>query len=227
MLRSILKYFFSLVLLISCQQTFAQDRLENDSSQYKFLPTGIRIGTDLLSIGKTYYTDHFKGWEVNVDADIYRRYYLAGDIGSWSANYTLNNGVYSSSGTYYRLGVDVNFLTKDPDRNMFFLGLRHGRAKYTDFSEYSYTDPNYGLITINASNPNPSANWMELTTGLRVKIWKFIWMGATGRIKFRLRGKEQWNLISYEVPGYGRTFKNNWFGINYQLFVRIPVRPDR
>jgi hypothetical protein len=205
----------------------AQDHLEYDSSGNKFLPTGIRIGTDLLSIGKTYYTDYFKGWEINVDADVYRRFYVTMDYGSSTSTYILGNGVYGNKGTYYRVGVDVNFLLKDPDRNMFFVGLRHGHASYSDYSDYSFTDPAFGPITINASNTNPRANWKELTTGIRVKVWKFVWLGATMRIKFRLVGKDQWELVSYDVPGYGKTFKTAWYGLNYQLFIRIPMREDK
>lgn len=202
----------------------AQDRLESDSSRHKFLPTGVRIGTDLLTIGKTYYTDYFKGWEINVDADVYRRFYVTMDYGSWSSNFSMPNGVYSNNGMYYRVGVDINFLLKDPDRNMFFVGLRHGHTNYTDYSDYSYTDPNFGVVNISATNGNPRANWKELTSGIRVKLWGAFWMGATLRIKFALNSKGQVDLISYDVPGYGRTFKTTWYGLNYQVFFRIPVR---
>jgi hypothetical protein len=220
-----LKYSCSLlVLLLLSAGAIAQDRLASDSSRHKFLPTGIRIGTDMLTIGKTYYTDYFKGWEVNVDADVYRRFYVTMDYGSWASNFTLPNGVYANDGTYYRVGVDVNFLLKDPDRNMFFLGLRHGHSNFKDYSDYTYTDPNFGVIDLHAANDNAKANWKELTTGLRVKIWKFVWIGAMLRIKFRLKGQNQFDLVSYEVPGYGRTFKTAWYGLNYQLFIRIPVR---
>lgn len=214
-----------MLLMLSGSPLAAQDRLESDStSRYKFLPTGIRIGTDLLTIGKTFYTDYFKGWEINVDADVYRRFYVAVDYGSWSSDFALANGVYGNKGTYFRVGVDVNFLLKDPDRNMFYVGLRHGHSSYTDYSDYSYTDPAFGVIDMSVANSNPKGNWKELTSGIRVKVWKSIWLGATLRIKFALNTKNQIDLVSYEVPGYGRTFKTAWYGLNYQLFVRIPVR---
>jgi hypothetical protein len=222
------RYITSILLVAFVLQLNAQDRIENDSSRLKFLPTGIRVGTDLLAIGKSMHTDYFKGWEINVDADVYRRFYLTGDFGSWKTNYVLNNGVYSSDGRYFRVGVDINFLLKDPERNMFFLGFRRGHTSYTDYSDYSYTDDASGnLVDVHVSNSNPGANWNELTAGLRVKVWKYIWLGATGRYKFSYKGSGQENLVSYDVPGYGKTIKNNWWGINYQLFVRIPVREDR
>jgi hypothetical protein len=207
-------------------QLCAQDRIPDDSSKYRFLPTGIRVGTDLLAIGKTYYTDYFKGWEVNVDADVYRRYYVAADYGSWTVKYPTDNGVYGSGGKYFRVGVDINFLLKDPDRTMFFIGFRRAHSTYSDYSDYSFIDPVFGKLYMSVTNPAAKANWSELTTGIRIKIWKFIWLGATGRMKFNMRGKDQDALKSYEVPGYGRTFKTSWWGINYQLFVRIPVRED-
>jgi hypothetical protein len=127
---------------------------------------------------------------------------------------------------YYRIGVDINFLLKDPDRNMFFLGLRHGHTNYTDYTDYVYTDPNFGTIGVYAANNDAKANWKELTSGLRVKVWKFVWIGATLRIKFALNEKNQVDLISYDVPGYGKTFKTTWYGLNYQIFIRIPVREE-
>jgi hypothetical protein len=172
------------------------------------------------------YTDYWKGWEINVDADVYRRYYVTADYGSWSTDYLLGNGRYVSDGRYFRVGVDVNFLLKDPDRNMFFVGLRRGHTNYRDYTDYDYTDDNLGRIYIHAENTDARANWNELTMGLRVKVWKFIWLGATGRIKFGYSGKNQFELLSYDVPGYGKTFKTTWYGINYQVFFRIPVRED-
>ena len=109
---------------------------------------------------------------------------------------------------------------------MFFVGFRRAHSSFSDYSDYSYTDQFLGVINKSVVNPNAKGNWNELTVGLRVKIWKFIWLGTTGRVKFRLTGKGQDDLKSYEVPGYGRTFKTNWWGINYQLFIRIPVRED-
>jgi len=221
------------LLFLLSLQVFAQDRIEGDTSRHKFLPTGIRIGTDILAIGKSYYVNHynttrsFNGWEINVDADFYRRFYAAVDFGSWTSGYALGNGYYSTDGRYFRIGVDVNFLLKDPDRNMFFVGLRRGHSTFNDYTDFSFADPTYGQIDMHVGNNDAKSNWNELTTGLRVKVWKNVWLGATGRIKFGLTRKGQDNLLSYEVPGYGRTFKTSWYGLNYQVFFRIPVREDK
>lgn len=187
-----------------------------------YRPTGLRMGTDLLALIITQQQKRFAGWEVNADVD-FGRYYLAFDYGSWANQYTVRNGFYDNNGRYYRVGVDVNFLLKDPDRNMFFLGFRHGRSHYTDSIAYTFTDTNFGIIEKIEVNPGVDARWSEITGGIRIKIWKVIWMGYTARFKFGLKTEGERGVRSYDVPGYGLTIRPSTWGYNYQLFVRLPL----
>ena len=133
--------------------------------QNKYLPTGIRIGTDVLTLIRSR-DNSFKGWEVNVDTDFYR-YFFTVDYGYWATDQLLGNGNYKNSGTYLRIGTDINFLLKDPDKNMFFLGLRYGissfreSVKYTNAASYI----GFGSTSTELSNENVSGNWIEVTSG--------------------------------------------------------------
>jgi hypothetical protein len=192
--------------------------------KHKYVPTGIRIGTDLISIVKTQYQTDFSGWEVNADADFHRNY-LAADFGSGSRTFQSDSGTYSNDGTYWRVGVDVNFLVKDVDRNMFFLGARYARANFSeDLTVYAFNQFTKTYENLNYDHSGVNARWFELTTGLRVKIWKALWMGYTARFKFGLKYDETENIIPSDVPGYGRTNDDSYWGFNYQIFIRIPVR---
>lgn len=204
----------------------AQEKRASDTTRFKYLPTGVRVATDVLSLVRTQTSERFSGWEVNADID-FARYYLTIDYGDWRSNVVLNNGTYVTDGNYLRLGADVNFLLKDPDRNMFFLGARYAMADFTDFATYRYTDTNFGEVQNTVSNGNVSASWKELTGGLRVKIWKWLWLGYTARFKFGMYTKGDQNLKPYEVPGYGLTVKPNTWGFNYQVFLRLPVRKQK
>jgi hypothetical protein len=51
-----------------------------------------------------------------------------------------------------------------------------------------------------------------------------IWMGYTARFKFGLKVDNTIDIVPSDVPGYGRTFKDSYWGFNYQIFFRIPVR---
>ena len=66
--------------------------------------------------------------------------------------------------------------------------------------------------------------WIELTTGLRVRLWKVLWLGYTGRFKFALSTDGTEEMIPHDVPGFGRTDKETTWGFNYYVMLRIPIR---
>jgi hypothetical protein len=149
---------------------------------------------------------------------------LALDYGRWGRDYLSDTLSYSNTGTYWRAGVDVNFLNRDPDRNVFFFGFRYARADYSESMSMVFEDPLWGPVDRDYENFHLKARWIELTTGLKVKIWKIIWLGYTARMKFGLKTDESLELISHDGPGYGRTDKDTYWGFNYLIMLRIPLR---
>jgi hypothetical protein len=188
-------------------------------------PTGVRIGTDLIVFSKNFFDSPLKGWEANADID-FGRYYLTADLGSWQRKDVLTNGNYRNDGRYFRVGVDINFLLKDPDKNMFFIGFRYARASYNEHLTYQITTDDFDIYTNEISNMATTAAWGEMTTGLRVKIWKYLWMGYTARMKFLPAVKNDIAFKSYDVPGFGRTTKDIYWGFNYQIFWKIPFAAE-
>lgn len=202
------------------------DDKDKDTVKIKpsYMPTGVRVGTDLISFVRTPIDDTFNGWEFNADVDFYR-YFLAIDYGHWERNFhSEGQADYSNTGNYWRIGADVNFLKKDPDRNMFFLGLRYARSTFTERMTVRSDDPVWGTLDQFVANQNVPAGWVELTTGLRVRIWRIFWLGYTARLKFALKMGDTPVMLPSDVPGYGRADKDSYWGFNYQLFIRIPVR---
>jgi hypothetical protein len=223
MQRLIFRYLLISVIMFGLFiQNQAQDN-PPDSTRGIQKPTGIRIGTDLIALGKTIANSSLRGWEFNADVEM-GRYYPTFDYGRWSRDLPITNGNYTNDGRYFRLGVDINFLTKDPDKNMFFLGARYGRSRFDEEVIYDDSAVDFGDFQKQASNNNARAGWVELTTGLRVKIWKQFWMGYTARLKFLPSVKNNSGLETYEIPGYGLTYKNNYWGFNYQVFWTIPFK---
>lgn len=219
-----MKSLRNITLFILCSSAAVAQIVEVDSlGPNKFVPTGIRFGTDILALAMTAYDETFDGWELNADVDFYR-YYFVVDYGYWARDYVADDGVYSNGGDYVRVGVDVNFLKKDPEKNMFFIGMRYGRSAFSEDLTVDKIDPVWGPINATLTNSNVSAQWFELTTGLRVKIWKMIWLGYTARLKFGLSTGDTPNMLPSDVPGYGRADNDSYWGFNYQIFVRLPVR---
>jgi hypothetical protein len=224
-----LKYTISILLLILPLALAAQKgdtvKVSLDKPKKDFFPTGVRVGVDAVSLIRTQVDDSFSGYEFNADIDFYR-YYLNVEMGKWDRTLTTKADDYSNSGTYMRVGIDVNFLKKDPDRNMFFIGARYGWGMYSETYTTTIDDPVWQSQTLTFKNNDMRAGWGELTTGLRVKMFSFFWMGYTARYKFGLNTSDG-AFESNDVPGYGRTFNQSTWGFNYQLMFRIPVRPKK
>jgi hypothetical protein len=223
---------FSIALATCYLNAVAQDNNNTvDSTQAvnwkpDFRPTGIRFGVDVIGPIKSFRQSNFNGWEVSSDVDLHR-YLLTVDYGNWGRNFSADSANfishYSNTGTYWRVGIDVNFLTRDQERNVFFLGARYGHANYSEKTSFTAFDNNFGQVSGSYFNNNILAHWVELTMGLKVKVYKFIWLGYTGRLKFGLKTHEK-GMLSSDVPGYGRTNKDNTFGFNYYVYFRIPFR---
>lgn len=228
-----MKTFYTILLTIAVSFVLAQqpqstvvkkDSVRKDTVKNRYLPTGIRIGVDALALVKSSVQKDFSGWEVNADVD-FHRYFLVFDYGAWSRAYAGDSADYNNDGSYWRIGADVNFLKKDPERNMFFFGIRYGRASFSENLSVIAVDDVWGPVTRSYANRDITARWFELTSGVRVKIWKIIWMGYTGRFKFSLKSSQNAQMLPHDVPGFGRTDRETYWGFNYQIFIRIPFRP--
>lgn len=224
---------FTLLTLVMLINASAQDTdtVAIDTSAFKkdFRPTGLRVGLDLISPVKSQLKDNYSAWEATADIDFFR-YLLSLDYGITSVSYDKDSTGYTtdykSDGSYWRAGLSANFLTRDPDRNVFFIGLKYGRARYSEVLNLSANDTIWGERLADYTTDHRSARWIELASGIKIKMWKFIWMGYTGSIKFGLKSKDN-ILTSAYVPGYGSTYKDTTFGFTYQLFFRIPFRPTQ
>lgn len=218
-----LAFVFIVFCFAANAQTDERDSIPQDSVRNRYMPTGVRIGYDVISPIKTTAQDNFEGWEIQGDVD-FDRYYLAVDYGSWGRNLASDSTSYASTGRYWRIGVDVNFLTKDPDRNVFFLGARYGRSVFTESMHVVRYDPVWGAFDDTFHQSDVNASWVELATGLKVKIWKFLWLGYTARFKFALSPAGSPEMLAYNVPGFGNTDKETAWGFNYYLMFRLPFR---
>lgn len=220
MLLKISSYIFSVALLVNMPAD-AQVKQKKDSVREKTKLTAIRIGADIIHPIKTFASTDFSGWEVNADFEL-KNYYPVLEIGNWSRDVSLTNGAYTNSGYYWRVGVDVNLLKKDPVKNMFFFGLRYGRSAYDETLRYTIMTDEFNPVSKTLENNGLKSGWAEFVTGLRVKVAGNFWMGYTGRIKFAPGIDKSQQLQTYDVPGYGLTFKQPWWGFNYYLMWKVP-----
>ncbi|MBL6444957.1 hypothetical protein JMN32_01460 [Fulvivirga sp. 29W222] len=219
-----LRYLISICLVTMASAAFSQkEKVQLDTTSRRFIPTGIRVGADLIGFGKSFSKVDYKQYEFQADIDFYR-YFLNVEYGQMERTLENSNSLYTVEGSYFKVGPDINFLHRDPDQSALFFGLRYATTTFSDELNFSYTNDVFGDGTSQISNTDLKADWFEMVTGMKVKMWKFIWLGYTARFKFGIDTFERNELIPHEIPGYGRADKNVSWGFNYYLIFRIPLR---
>ncbi|MEM7109597.1 MAG: DUF6048 family protein [Bacteroidota bacterium] len=202
----------------------AEIALHPDSVKGKFIPTGVRIGAEAINIGRSFSNSDLTEYTFTADID-FNRYFINFEFGTYDRSFEDQvDSFYSVSGNYFRIGPDINFLKNDPEGNVLFFGFRYGWTKIDDELIYINTSAAFGNETRTIGNSGLSANWGEMVTGLKVKIWKMLWLGYTARFRFGSDNFEGSELIPHYVPGYGRADKTVSWGLNYWVMVRFPLR---
>ncbi|MEO0555727.1 MAG: DUF6048 family protein [Bacteroidota bacterium] len=195
-----------------------------DSVKGKYIPTGIRIGAELINIGRSASNTDLSEYTFTADID-FNRFIFNVEFGTYDRSFDDRAGsLYSVSGTYFRIGPDINFLKRDPDKSVLFFGLRYGWTQLDDELTYINTGSVFTNEERSISNSSLTTNWGELVTGLKVKIWKVLWLGYTARFRFGADNFERNELIPHYIPGYGRADKTVSWAFNYWLMVRLPLR---
>jgi hypothetical protein len=195
----------------------------NAYSQNLVWPSGIRIGTDLSRAGISLVSPARDQIEINADIDLYK-YFLTVDYGYWDTDLSADDRHYSMNGSYFRAGFDYNFLFYDEDRHVMFFGFRYGRTGFDEAYEFNIQDPIYGTGLIRGEKTGSSAGWMEVCTGMKIRIAGQLYLGWTGRLKFGLDMDAPGEFTTYEIPGYGKTAKTTSWGLNYSIYYRIVFR---
>lgn len=202
-------------ILLFTQSAFSQNK--------KYLPSQFKLGTDLSYLGLSIISKGKSQMEFNADID-FNRFIVTGDYGYASWNFTDTDFMYDNSGTYYRIGLDYNFTKTGPDNNAIYIGFNYASTHFNENFSYSVEDPLYGNYTNEILDLKRNGGWMEIVVGMKVRIWKGLFLGWTGRLKFASSiSSDPSTFSNFWVPGFGKTSKDSRWGLNYQIFYSIPL----
>lgn len=193
----------------------------------KYLPSQLKIGTDLSYIGASLLSEDKTQYEFNVDID-FNRFLVTGDYGSGSWLINEPDYDYENSGSYFRAGIDFNFLNPSPANNALYIGARYASATFTENFTFRVDDPVFGSYTKDFNDIDRSGSWFEFVTGMKVRVWKGLFLGWTGRLKFASSvSSEPSSFSTFWMPNFGKTEKDSHWGLNYQIFYQIPLFKKR
>jgi hypothetical protein len=206
----------------------AQEKKKGSEFTKTLLLNGITVQADIASIvgsilskGETYST------EGSVQIDLKHKYYPVVELGFGGANkLSADNVGFKANGLFGRIGVDINLLKqkKDakPSNNLFLAGARIGVSNLSyDVTNVSITD-NYwgGTEILNYQNQSATKVWFEIVAGVRVEVFKNIFMGWTVRNKNLLNQDTEGKISSWYIPGFGISTSSTW-GFSYTLGYRF------
>lgn len=188
---------------------------------------GARLGLDVSRLLSMAVNPEGRYFEINSDFS-FGRYLLSADWGLGRQNRVTDLLEYRTSGTYFRIGPDVNFIPENKDDNVFFLGARYGWCNFEEQLTTTYTHEDWGTFPVN-SERRTNARWFEAVTGLKARVWDNFYLGYTMHLKFGLKVNDDGRFTAYEVPGFGRVGdgEGSNFSFSYHVLYRIPYRKLR
>ena len=204
----------------------------NDTLVYK-QKYGLRIGTDISKLARTFFDDNYSGFELMGDYRLTKRIYIAGEIGNEERTLEtdyLNN---TTKGSYFKGGIDINFYKNWLDmENMIYAGFRVGA------STFSQKLNNYTIYDINNQYWNQqytveegeefsglTALWIEMLVGLKAEVFNNFYAGVNVQLKVLISDSEINNYQNFYVPGYNRTYDSSRFGagFGFNLSYLVPI----
>lgn len=232
-----LKYFFSFIFLFLSLGLFAQNTQDkkqekkSDSVVPKTERYGIRVGIDVSKLAQSLYEKNYRGFEIVGDYRLTKRMFLAGEIGSENKNVIDNTLNFTTSGTYFKVGFDVNNYENWLDmENIIYVGLRYGVSSFSQkLNSYKiYNTSTYFPQTpeiISDTNYNGlSAQWTEVVAGVKVEVLNNIYIGFSGRLNYLFSNKKPENFDNLYIPGFNRTYDGKFgVGWNYTISYFIPL----
>ncbi|MEQ9402389.1 MAG: DUF6048 family protein [Cyclobacteriaceae bacterium] len=215
-----MKFIFNISFLISCFFGFSQAESEETVTNKRVFYDA-KVGVNIIRGASTLFGSDVEAQELQAALGMHT-FDLVFDYGTEKNNRS-GNYIYENSGSYFRFGMDRNFVKDRSNGNVLSLGLRYARANFEDALSYSI-DNGFGLQDISLSNSDLSARWMELNFNLRGKIVSNFYAGFTLRWKFARKITGEETLKTFDVPGFGDTKRENATSFDYYMMWRIPFR---
>ena len=201
------------------QMSVSEMRKNRKKIPRDWAPSMVKINYDMVPAFSTVFGAERtgQGFQASIDFD---QFFFTAEYGQESTKRG-ETFDYSSDGTYFSFGPEVNFLRQNKEGHGIVFGLRYAHADYSDQLRYTRANDAWGdsnqerLVT--AENPDLKANWMEFTLGLTAKVWKDLYMGYTVRYKVLRQVKGIGEFAPYDVAGFGLYEDNTAVRFNYYV----------
>lgn len=186
---------------------------------------GISLGLDLSRFLVTVLEPVHNNFEFSLGFSVTDNIQLQAEGGYLNVDFSDSTYIYKQSGSYYRFGAEYNMLKRQPgELDQVYLGLMYGYSPYSHEAEKIFISDGYwGTGEGSLPLTQNSAHWIEMKGGIRVELWKNLFVGYALRLRFYLTGNTDPKLEPYLIPGFGKSEKTTAIGMSYSVFYRIPI----
>jgi len=231
-MKHTLKYFFSILLLVS-SALFSQEMPTDSipSVPVKSERYGLRLGVDLYRLSRPIYDDNFSGIEIVGDYRYNKKFYIAAEAG-FINDYTVTDEQvnFTTKGGYLKIGFDYNAYENWLEmENMIYAGIRYGVSTFSqNLNSYTIYDSSdyFEDVTLypNHEYSGLTAHWAEVVGGIKVEMLDNLYLGFSVRLNILLSEKQPDNFANLYIPGFNRTYEGSFgAGFNYTLSYFIPL----
>ena len=223
----IIKYIISsfVILFVFCATTQAQNdsiiSAKTDSIKHKE-SYGLRLGGDLSKIIRSFIDDEYKGFEINADYRLSKKWYVAGEFGAEEKT-TINDYLNATTkGSYFKAGVDYNaYENWYGMENMLYGGFRVGASTFSQtlnsygvYSQNQYWTPQF-TSSEGEEFSGLSAIWGEFIIGIKAEVLNNLYVGLNAQFKYMMTQDQPDNFENLYVPGFHKTYDSGGFGFGY------------
>ncbi|MEM6641498.1 MAG: DUF6048 family protein [Bacteroidota bacterium] len=218
------RFSFSIILILTAAVAISQPK--SDSADFvkikpDWSPHELKLATNLIRAGRSAFGSGYQSYEVQASLSMFRAIAVL-ELGI-EENERGESFEYLNSGQYLRFGGNWNFVLDQESGNELSLGLRYCRAGFKD--DILYTDNiGFGVQEFSYSNERLNARWFEVALNLRGKIVSNLYMGFTMRWQFSRKINGEGVLQAFDVPGFGKTSRQNSTAFDYYLAWRLPLK---
>lgn len=168
-------------------------------------------------------------YEFNIGVLLFEKIRLTADYGhgDLSPKNAIENGNYTSSGNYYRGGIDYVF--EIAPKTYLGIGAMYASSSFKDEGEVLINSDIWPSLTDSFVRPNFNAQWVEwVLTSEKVianresGFLSNLYIGMKFRLRFMINRPEPEKFDIYAIPGYGRTFNNIVPAAN--LFIAYKIK---
>jgi hypothetical protein len=218
---------------------------QKDSIEYRQI-YGIRVGVDLSRPLRTLLDEDYQGFEIMGDLRITYRLFAAAELGNEKLSRAEKLGSdsnpnqfeiydYETSGSYLKLGVDLNtYENWYGMNNSIYIGGRYAVSTFSQtLNSYRLYDSNRywspdGFVEGTMAPEEFSglnASWLEFVFGVKAELFKNLFAGASVRLSFLVTNKESDRMRNLWIPGFNKVTEDSRFGVgyNFSLAYLIPI----